>query len=427
MTFDAAGPVPVPDFVSIFPENRRSQAGVSGSRDPVVTADTLRPPNPRYPVAMHTEEIAITNQPAVSSRDGNFAPARAILEQSVRDRAFPGAAFGLLHQGRVVALDAVGRFTYGEDAPAIEPATIFDLASLSKVVATTAAAMVLHERGVLDLNARLGDILPGFVIGMGPGSGKERVTLRMLLAHSSGLPAYVKLFQTCTTPEMLLRAALQLPLEAQPGSRTEYSDPGYILLGKALEVLAGEPLDVLCDRDLFVPLGLTSTHFRPNVADRPAIPPTENDTWFRKRVIQGEVQDENASVLGGVAGHAGVFSNVPDLLRFAQAILDGGRSDSGRQVFTRATLDLFTAHQATPDGKRRALGWDIPTPPSSSGQYFGPRSIGHLGYAGTSLWIDPAPGLAVALLTNRTWPDRSNDTIRQVRPAFHDAVLEALR
>jgi serine-type D-Ala-D-Ala carboxypeptidase len=391
-----------------------------------VTADTVRLADPRYPVAMPTEEIAIAAPPASSNPEPDFASARAVLEQAVRDRAFPGAAFGVLHRGRVVALHAVGRFTYDDGAPAVEPATVFDLASVSKVLATTAAAMILHGRGVLDLDARLGDILPGFVIGSEPGSGKVRVTLRMLLAHSSGLPAYVKFFETCSTPDTLLRAALQLPLEAQPGSRTEYSDPGYILLGKAIEVQSGEPLDAFCTREVFAPLGLASTCFRPAPASCAAIPPTEHDTWFRNRVIQGEVQDENASVLGGVAGHAGMFSNVPDLLRFAQCILDTARSTSGQAIFKPATLDLFATRQSTPDGKSRALGWDVPTPPSSSGRFFGPRSIGHLGYAGTSLWIDPDRDLAVALLTNRTWPDRSNDAIRQVRPAFHDAVIQAL-
>ncbi|HTW47885.1 MAG TPA: serine hydrolase domain-containing protein [Acidobacteriaceae bacterium] len=392
-----------------------------------MTANTSRSADSRYPVAMQTEEIAIATPSASSHPEPNFAPARAILDNAIRDRAFPGAAFGVLHRGRVVALDAVGRFTYDGDAPAVEPATVFDLASVSKVVATTAAAMILHGRGLLDLDARLGDILPRFVIGMEPGSGKERVTLRMLLAHSSGLPGYVKFFETCSTPDTLLRAALQTPLEAQPASRTEYSDPSYLLLGKAIEVLSGEPLDAFCAREIFSPLGLASTSFRPAEPSRAAIPPTENDTWFRNRVIQGEVQDENASVLGGVAGHAGVFSNVPDLLRFAQCILDAGRSASGQTVFNPATLDVFAIRETTPDGKSRALGWDVPTPPSSSGQFFGPRSIGHLGYAGTSLWIDPDQALAVALLTNRTWPDRAKDAIRQIRPAFHDAVIQALR
>lgn len=376
--------------------------------------------NPLYPVAMMPATQA--NQTAAA----RFTAARAVLERAVAERAFPGAAWGVLHQGAIAALDAVGRFTYEEASPLVTPATIFDLASVAKVIATTSAAMLLCDRGRLLLDARVGDILPGFVVGE-PGSGRHRVTLRMLLAHSSGLPGYVQLFRNCATPEALLRAALVLPLESAPGERTEYSDIGYILLGKALEVLSGEALDTFCMREIFRPLGFAHTTFNPPQRDRPAIPPTENDTGFRHRVIQGEVQDENASVLNGVAGHAGVFSSVADLLSFAQCVLAGGRTRSGHQLFTPATLNLFAARETTSIGKPRALGWDLPTPPSSSGRFFGPRSLGHLGYAGTSLWIDPDRELAVVLLTNRTWPDRSSDAIRQVRPVFHDAVVEALR
>ena len=369
---------------------------------------------------MKPQDSATLDQPT-----STLAFARQVLEQAVAARAFPGAGYGVLRGGRMVALDAVGRFTYDPDAPAVQPDTVFDLASVSKVVATTTAAMILYERGLLDLDARLGDILPGFVIGMEHGSGKERVTLRMLLAHSSGLPGYVTFFRDHTRPEGLMRAALHLPLEAKPDARTEYSDPGYILLGKVIEVLSGECLHTFCAREIFAPLGMENTRFRPPTAMRRAIPPTEEDTTFRRRVIQGEVQDENAFVLGGVAGHAGVFSNVRDLLTFAQCILDQGRTASGAQLFGPETLAVFAARHSTPEGKERALGWDVPTPPSSSGRYFGPRSIGHLGYAGTSIWIDPDQEVAVVLLTNRTWPDRSSDAIRQVRPAFHDAVVEA--
>ena len=352
---------------------------------------------------------------------------RSVLGRAVEERAFPGAAWGVLHNGAVVSVDSVGRFTYDPAAPAVSPSTSFDLASVTKVVATTAAAMLLVDRGVLDLDARVGDILPGFVIGMAPGSGKQRVTLRMLLAHSSGMVGWAPLFRNSSSPDALLSAILRLPLEAQPGVRTEYSDFGFILLGKVIELLTGTALDVFCAREIFAPLGLAHTRFRPRPADRAAIPPTEDDRTFRGRVIQGEVQDEHAFVLGGVAGHAGLFSNVEDLLRFAQCILDRGRIADGATLFRPETVDLFATRQATPDGQWRALGWDVPTEPSSSGRFFGPRSIGHLGYAGTSLWIDPDQKLAVALLTNRTWPDRSNEAIRQVRPAFHDAVVESLR
>lgn len=377
----------------------------------------------RYSVPMQSEVVAQSN-PATGAR---FAAARAVLEKAIQERAFPGAAYGVLYRGSMVALDAAGRFTYEAGAPAVKPETVFDLASVSKVVATTSAAMLLADRGLFDLDARLGDILPGFVIGMEPGSGKERVTLRMLLAHSSGLPAYATLFRTCSTPDALLRATLQLPLEAKPGARTEYSDFGYILLGKVIEVLTGEALDVFCAREIFAPPGLTTMRFRPREEARPFIPPTEDDTTFRHRVIQGEVQDENCFVLGGVAGHAGVFANVADVLRFAQCILARGRTGDGRQLFRAPTIEQFATRQVSQEGKPRALGWDVPTEGSSSGRYFGPRSIGHLGYSGCSLWIDPDQELAVVLLTNRTWPDRSSQAIKQVRPVFHDAVVEAVR
>jgi CubicO group peptidase (beta-lactamase class C family) len=364
--------------------------------------------------------MATVELPKAGQHGARLQAARTVVERGIAERVFPGAAWGALFRGEVVALDAAGRFTFDGDAPAVRPETVFDLASVTKVAATTAAAMLLIDRGRLNLDARLGDILPGFVVGMEPQSGKERVTLRMLLTHTSGLPGYAQLFRSCATPESLLRATLALQLEAKPGERTEYSDPGFILLGKAIEVLSGEPLDRLCAREIFTPLGMESTRFCPEPSGRSAIPPTENDTWFRNRVIQGEVQDENACVMGGVAGHAGLFADSRDLLRFAACILAQGKASDGRPIFRPETVAQFVVRQ----GEGRALGWDVPTPGGSSGQYFSPRSIGHLGYAGTSLWIDPERDLAVVLLTNRTWPDRSNQAIKQLRPLFHDAVAE---
>jgi CubicO group peptidase (beta-lactamase class C family) len=368
---------------------------------------------------------------------GRFRAAREVLQQAVEKRALPGAAYGVLLDGHVVALDAVGRFTYDPAAPEVTPGTVFDLASITKVMATTAMAMLLYDRGrtggtgsggrgVLDLDARLGDILPGFVIGMEPGSHKERVTLRMLLAHSSGLPGYGRLFEDHRAPETLLRAALHIPLEAAPGTRAEYSDIGFILLGKALEVLSGDLAERFFWREIVAPLGLESARFCPPQDWQRHIPPTEDDRVHRRRVIQGEVQDENCHALGGVAGHAGLFSNALDVLRFAACILADGRTQSGQQLFQRETVKLFATRQTEPPGTSRALGWDTPSEPSSSGNYLSERSIGHLGYAGTSLWIDPERKLAVVLLTNRTWPDRASKEIQAVRPAFHDAVISEL-
>jgi CubicO group peptidase (beta-lactamase class C family) len=363
-----------------------------------------------------------------------FPAAFRILKEAVGSRAFPGCAFGVLAHGEN-HVDALGHFTYEANSPAVAPATIFDVASLTKVVSTTAAAMLLHQRGHLELDRPLADLLPAFVDGRSAGDPARRITLRHLLAHSSGLPGYAKFFETASTPESLLDACLHLDLEAEPGARAEYSDPGFILLGKALESLIGEALSTWAARAIFIPLGLTSTLFCPPVRIRAAMPPTEIDSTFRHRTIQGEVQDENAFVLGGAGGHAGLFSNVDDLLRFAAEILAASgpnpqsslasRSTTRLPLFTPATIDLFSQRQ-NPPGSSRALGWDTPSEKSSAGHHFSPHSIGHLGYSGCSLWIDLDARIGVVLLTNRTWPDRQSQLIRQVRPAFHDAIRQAL-
>jgi CubicO group peptidase (beta-lactamase class C family) len=251
------------------------------------------------------------------------------------------------------------------------------------------------------------------------------VTLRHLLAHNSGLPGYVEFFRTVTTSQALSRTLLELPLEANPGKRAEYSDPGFMLLGKALEVLTREPLDRWVQREVLQPLEMAATGFCPPPAARLAIPPTEEDTWLRHRRIQGEVQDENAWLLNGVAGHAGLFSNVPDLLKLAGEILAAAGQQRKARLFEPATVEQF-ARKQDPAGSSAALGWDTPSGESSSGHYFSRHSIGHLGFSGCSLWIDLEAGVAVVLLTNRTWPDRSCQLIKEVRPAFHDAVREAV-
>jgi serine-type D-Ala-D-Ala carboxypeptidase len=355
---------------------------------------------------------------AFSDQDRTFERACDVLVSAIDRRAFPGATAGVVHQGKLVAWKGLGHFTYEPQSPAVSAETIYDLASVTKVIATATACMILHERGQLDLEMPLVELLPGFAAG---DSRRMRVTLRMLLAHSSGLPAYVKLFQTAHDRARLLQQALQVPLEAGPGSRAQYSDIGFILLGEALERMANEPLDRFCAREIFAPLSLPHTAFSPPADWRSSIPPTENDDAFRHRLVQGEVNDENASVMGGVAGHAGCFSTALDVSVFAQCLLQGGTP-----LVRSPTLEIFTRREDFPPGTSRALGWDTPSQPSQSGKYFSSRSYGHLGYTGSSLWIDPDRQLAVTLLTNRTWPDRGSQSIKQIRPAFHDAVIEAL-
>ena len=212
-----------------------------------------------------------------------------------------------------------------------------------------------------------------------------------------------------------------------PGERTEYSDIGFIILGEALARLADEPLDSFCPREIFGPLGMATTCFNPPQAQRSLIPPTEDDRAFRHRVIQGEVHDENAGVIGGAAGHAGLFASAPDLACFAHAILACLTRPGARTIFLPETLRTFVRPQAAKSGSPRALGFDLPSAPSQSCNHFSPGSLGHLGFTGTSLWLDPERELAIVLLTNRTWPDRGAQEIQRVRPRVHDAIVEALR
>lgn len=353
-----------------------------------------------------------------------FAAAHRVLRDAIAARAFPGCAYGVLANGSIAIESSLGAFTYDSSSFAVAPSTLYDVASVTKVAATTAAAMLLYQRGTLDLDTPVGDLLPGFVVGRTAGTYARHVKIRHLLAHNSGLPGYVEFFREHRTSAGLLRACLELPVEAAPGERSEYSDPGFILLGKALEVLVQEPLPHWIHREIYQPLGMCHSRSNPSPSSREAIPPTEEDTTFRHRVIQGEVQDENAYVLHGAAGHAGLFSNVRDLLSFALEILTAAATGAGR-VYEASTIQRFAERQA-PEGSSRALGWDTPSENSSSGKHFSPRSIGHLGYSGCSLWIDLDAQVAIALLTNRTWPDRSSQLIKEIRPAFHDAVRLAL-
>jgi len=330
----------------------------------------------------------------------------------------------ITHRGALVSSQGFGRFTYDEASPEVQAETIFDLASLTKVIATTAVAMLLYEGGKLPLDEPLATTLHEFLT-LAPKHQlvwRAAVTIRMLLAHSSGLPAYEKLFQFAITHGDLVHAALTTPLRAAPGARADYSDIGFILLGILLQAKAGALLDAIAREQVFAPLGMTRTCFNPAPALKSEIPPTEDDRRFRNRVIQGEVNDENTYVMGGVAGHAGLFAPATDIARFAECMLHGGAP-----ILQSETVKLFTRCESSPAGTSRALGWDTPSrPDSSSGRYFSSLSFGHLGFTGTSLWIDPGRKLSVTLLTNRTWPDRSPQLIREVRPRVHDAIVEAL-
>jgi serine-type D-Ala-D-Ala carboxypeptidase len=398
--------------------------------------------SPQVPMPQSPPELSVPFSAATQRQ--RFAKAYSILQEAIDCRAFPGAAFSVLAHKEILALDGVGSFTYEAGSTAVGASTVYDLASVTKVLATTSMAMLLYQRGKLQLDEPLAERLPAFTQGEPPGGPRHKVTLRLLLAHASGLPGYVRLFETCHDRRPLIDACLRLPLEASPGARSEYSDPGFILLGQALESIAAESIDQFCAREIFDPLGMSSTRYLPPAEWARSIPPTQEDRTLRHRIVQGEVQDENCFVMGGVSGHTGLFANALDLLRYARCILNSNGEPSGSepaestrgncstpllpdvQLFARETVDLFTRRTELPPGSSRALGWDTPSPPSSSGKFFSRHSAGHLGYAGTSMWIDLERRLAIVLLTNRTWPHRESQAIREIRPVFHDAVMTAV-
>jgi serine-type D-Ala-D-Ala carboxypeptidase len=443
--------------------------GFTAQRNSAITTEIAIPRNESSgALNSTTPRSSLLPSSALESKDHIFSKAFSILEEAIAARAFPAASVAVTHERHLVALKAFGHFTYDQNPDGegfdVTPATLFDLASLTKVVATTTMAMLLYERGLLDLDIPVAAIVPEFSSGARMSDAgtekdprRQKVTVRMLLAHSSGLPAYEKLFLKANTGDELFHLAFTTPLAAEPAARAVYSDIGFIILGAALERVAEEPLDRFCQREVFGPLGMMHTTFNPPPESRKNIPPTANEepepdvgtlsdtqgascaremreaqsaagaspqprSIFRGRIIQGEVQDENASVLGGVAGHAGLFSTAEDVGKFAHVMLQGGHP-----ILRPETVALFIRREPAPQGTTRALGWDTPSQPSQAGKYFGLNSFGHLGYTGTSLWIDPDRQLSITLLTNRTWPDCSNQAIKTVRPEFHDAVIEALR
>jgi len=386
---------------------------------------------------MPSHSTSLIPSKTLPEQDRVFAGAFGLLKQAVQERVFPGAAIAVVHCGELVAWRGIGRFTYAPDSPPVTPTTVFDLASVTKAVATTAMAMILYERRLLSLDQAVVDALPEFGRAedgsLSPDPRRRHVSIRMLLAHSSGLADYAKFFLRASTRKEIVRLACTAPLVESPMQRACYSDIGFIVLGELLARLAGEPLDRFCQREIFDPLHMNTARYCPPVEWKTEIPPTADDREFRMRVIQGEVHDENAFVMGGVSGHAGLFANALDVALFGHSMLSSGSSpqraplaEGPEPIVSPETVRLFTTRQVEPDGTSRALGWDTPSAPSQSGRYFSASSFGHLGYTGTSLWCDPERQLAVVLLTNRTWPDRRTQEIKRVRPLVHDAILEAL-
>jgi len=345
----------------------------------------------------------------------------AYLRAEVDSGAFPSAVIAVGRHGRLALLAPVGH--YGVDDPRpVEAGTLYDLASLTKVVGLTTACMLLADAGKLDLDAAVARYVPEF-----RGPMKERVTVRHLLTHSAGLVADLPLYDSTATRAAALAAVDTTTLVAPPGTSYRYSDLSAIVLMQAVERVSGEPFDRFLSERVFRPLGMPATRFLPPASWRDRIAPTEHDTVFRHRWLRGEVHDESAARLGGVSGNAGLFSNALDLSRIAAMLLNGGAWDT-LQLIRAETVVEFTKRQGLPPGSTRALGWDTPADSgySSAGAKLSRRSFGHTGFTGTSMWMDPERDFFIVLLTNRVHPTRANTIILRVRSRVADLVTDAL-
>jgi CubicO group peptidase (beta-lactamase class C family) len=352
-----------------------------------------------------------------------LAAAVAYLRAEVDSGAFPGAVLAVGRHGRLALVAPVGTYSVADTRP-VEARTVYDLASLTKVVGLTTACMLLVDEGKLALDAPVQDYVPAF-----RGPGKDSVTVRELLTHSSGLPDWRPLYREAPTRAAALALVDTTPLVQPPGTVYFYSDLGAIVLMQVVEAVAHQPLDHFLATRVFGPLGMPATRYAPPPAWRHLIAPTERDTTFRRHLLMGEVHDANAARLEGISGHAGLFSNALDLSRFAAMLLNGGAWDNV-QLIRSETVAEFTRRQDIPAGSSRALGWDTPDEPrtsiSSAGLQFSPRSFGHTGFTGTSLWMDPERDLFVILLSNRVNSHRITTAIRQVRSRVADLVVDAL-
>lgn len=343
----------------------------------------------------------------MTAQDTTWAPLTRVLELAVARRAFPGAVVAIGRHDTVLYLHAFGRLDY-EHERRVTTTTVYDLASLTKVIGLTTAMMQLVEAHRVALDTPAVRYVPAF--------HDSTITVRALLTHSSGLPAWKPFWQRVHSREEMFALVNAEPLEQPPGAKMVYSDLGAMVMTQIVEHVSGERLDRYLQVHLFRPLGMRNTRYLPPASWRSRIAPTEMDTTYRHRLVHGEVHDENAASMGGISGHAGLFSTAPDLVTFAQFLLRPAR------VVDAATVAMFTRVQR-PGFSSRALGWDTPSEGSSAGTRLLPGAFGHTGFTGTSIWIDPAQDLFIILLTNRVHPTRENHQILDARRAVADTAV----
>jgi len=365
---------------------------------------------------------------------GRLSQARTFLEGAIVAGAFPGAVALIALDGEVVAHWAIGHAQVEPEPRPMQPDTIFDLASLTKPVAGATAALLLLEDGAWSLDDTVASLIPEFAA-----RGKQNVTLRQLLTHSSGLAPWAATYAHARDPESALRYICSLPLTYPPGTSVQYSDLGFSLIGHLVRRVTGAGLDALLSRRVWAPLGMADTAYLPAASLRPRIAATERGNAFeqemvrglgesfegwRHHVLVGEVNDGNTYyALDGISSHAGLFASAADLLKFATMY-----QDEGTRILSPASIGVATANHTPGLARARGLGWDLRgAGPSAFGDLLSARTFGHTGFTGTSLAIDPERRLVIVLLTNRTHPDAHNEGIAAVRPRFHNLVAASIR
>jgi CubicO group peptidase (beta-lactamase class C family) len=374
-------------------------------------------------VVVSSPTSAATTPADAALKNAMQADVQRVLDRGRADSAFPGAFAVVGTHAGVLAEYGVGTLDWAP-SPRPDEHTMWDLASLTKVIGLTTAVMQLVDQQRIDLEAPLQRYLPTWT-----GRNKEKVTVRHLLTHTSGLPAFKAYDEITHDPDSLAKLMFATPLDLEPGAKMVYSDIGAYMLGRLVEEISGQSLDLYLHDRVFEPLAMHETTYRPPISLWPRIAPTELDTVQRRRLVRGMVHDERAYYLGGVSAHAGLFSSGHDLARFAMMYLNGGALD-GARVIQPATIAKFTAY-ADSTFSNRGIGWQKPELPGMryttaapwAGHTMSTRSYGHTGFTGTSIGMDPTRDLFVILLSNRVDPTRNNNKISEVRRQLTDAIV----
>ena len=351
----------------------------------------------------------------------DFSEVDSLMNDAVKNLYFPGGVLLVGYKGKVILQKPYGNFTYDKKSSEMEVNTIFDLASVSKVLGTTTAAMMLYDEGKLKLNKRVCDYIPDF-----GNSGKEDITIKNLLLHNAGFPAWKPYYKMFKNRAEIINDILTTDLENEPGEVSKYSDLSMITLQLVIEKISGKSLDVFLNERLFSTLGLERTMYNPPAKLWGYCAPTEKDEYWRMTTLQGKVHDETAYLMGGVAGHAGLFASAQDAAKIMFMLINSGKVGS-KEFIKSSTVKEWTSKQDK--ASSRGFGWDTKSNSgfSSAGDKFSENSFGHTGYTGTSVWADKEKNLFVILFTNRVYPNRSNTKIIKFRPVLHNAVAEAVK